>query len=136
MVYGLAARYRETGEKEYAHKAAVILLRFSEVISKWPFNNWQSGNKTKRTAQSEEAPYYGSFWENGWFYYDLESSAPLVRAYDLVHDSGAMEALGKDTASTSRSLPRARSCSARRTTAAREGPHAPGRPRRRGTTPW
>lgn len=100
-VYDLAARYHETGDKQYAHKAAVILLRFSEVISKWPFNNWQGidldpKNKTKRTPQSEKPPYYGSFWENGWFPYDLESSAPLARAYDLIYNSGAMEALGKD----------------------------------------
>lgn len=29
-VYDLAARYHETGDKQYAHKAAVILLRFNE----------------------------------------------------------------------------------------------------------
>ncbi len=95
-VYDVAARYHETGDKQYAHKAAVILLRFSEVINKWPFNNWQSGDRNKRTPHNGKPPYYGSFWENGWWFYDLESSAALVKAYDLIYSSGAMESLGKD----------------------------------------
>ncbi len=91
--YDLAALYNETKDAKYAHKAAVILDRLAEVFPAWPFR-LRNGDPVPR---DQEPPYFGSMWENGWFFYDLEDSAPLVQAWDLIHDSGAMEALGEGT---------------------------------------
>ncbi len=91
--YYLAKRYADTGDKRYAHAAAVLFARFAEVFPEWPF--YDRGGKP--SPQSGTPVYYGSMWGSTWYYYDLDQPAlNVAKAWDLIQDSGAVEALGPD----------------------------------------
>ncbi|MBM4045590.1 MAG: hypothetical protein FJ279_10780, partial [Planctomycetes bacterium] len=91
--YDLARYHHLTGDRGAAHRAAVILLRLAEVVKKWPLISREG----KAFSQQDKA--YLRQWDanglwGGWYYFDLEGGLPLVRAYDLIHASGAMDELG------------------------------------------
>lgn len=76
-----------------AHRAAVILQRYAEVMPRWPLVTRQG----ELRDQDDEA--YRLAWDaNGlwgvWFVSDIEYGLPVVRAFDLIHDTGAMQSLG------------------------------------------
>ncbi|MFW6155842.1 MAG: heparinase II/III domain-containing protein [Armatimonadota bacterium] len=93
VAWDLARLYRLTGDPDMAHRAAVILQRYAEVMPDWPLVT----RRGELRDQDDEA--YRRAWDaNGvWgskFHTDLLRGLPVVRAFDLIHDSGAMQNLG------------------------------------------
>jgi hypothetical protein len=93
LAWDLARLYRLTGDAAMAHRTAIILQRFAEVMPRWPLVTREG----ELRDQDDEA--YRRAWDaNGlwgvWFVSDIEAGLPVVRAFDMIHDSGAMQALG------------------------------------------
>lgn len=76
-----------------AHRCAVILQRLAEVMPRWPLVT-HAGE-----LRDQDDPAYRLAWDaNGlwgvWFVSDLTAGLPVARAFDLIHDTGAMQELG------------------------------------------
>lgn len=90
--YDLAQIFHFTRDAACARRAALILDRFAEfypgfLVTREP-SVWDKG--------FQHAPPYdtqGGKW--GRWYYD-ELPTPLIRAYDLIYDSGEIERLGRE----------------------------------------
>jgi len=95
MLYYLS---EDTG---YAHKAAVLLSRFGEVIPKWPcYLPYGADSDDVRESHPQSGPGFYREWDASgfwgtWIYLDLHQGVPLARAYDLIHTSGEMQKLGE-----------------------------------------
>lgn len=93
VAWDLARLARLADDAGAAHRCAVILQRLAEVMPDWPLVTRQG----ELRDQDDEA--YRRAWDaNGlwgvWFVSDVEAGLPVVRAFDLIYDSGAMQALG------------------------------------------
>ena len=93
VAWDLARLWRLTGDPAMAHRVAIILQRYAEVMPDWPLVTRQG----ELRDQDDEA--YRLAWDanglwGGWFVSDVEAGLPVVRAFDLIHDSGAMQELG------------------------------------------
>jgi len=93
VAYDLARLYHLTGADLPARRAAIILQRYAEVMPGWPL----VAREGELRDQDDEA--YRLAWDaNGlwgvWFVSDIEYGLPVARAFDLIHDSGAMQDLG------------------------------------------
>ncbi len=86
LAYTAALRYRLTGKENDAATVKRILLRFAEVMPTWPL--WDP--RRERRAQ-DDTKYFGEWDGRGlwgvWFHMDLEASEPLLRAWDIIHDT-------------------------------------------------
>jgi len=56
--YHFALLYTLTDEKAYAHKAAVLLARFAEVMPSWPLMNPHYGPMAQRKLRPRDWPDY------------------------------------------------------------------------------
>jgi len=94
-----ALMYQATGDAAHAHKAAVLLARFAEVMPDWPILSPHYGPLEDRKLLPRTWPdYYRTdrvtgLW-GGWIYSAIRAAAPLAWAYDLIHDSGELQRLG------------------------------------------
>lgn len=93
VAWDLARLSRLADDAGAAHRCAVILQRLAEVMPGWPLVTREG----ELRAQDDEV--YRRAWDaNGlwgvWFVSDLDAGLPVVRAFDLIHDTGAMQALG------------------------------------------
>ena len=93
VAWDLARLWRLTGDEVMAHRVAVILQRYAQVMPDWPLVT-RAG---ELVDQDDEA--YRLAWDaNGlwgtWFVSDVAEGLPVVRAFDLIHDSGAMQDIG------------------------------------------
>ena len=99
----LAQVYGLTHDMDAAHRAAVLLHRFAEVYPHWPV----SGIDVEVHGRGETPegghnfffdsapPYPNRSGKWTWWHY-MEIPTELVTAYDLVYDSGALEAISQD----------------------------------------
>ncbi len=73
-----------------AGKVAAILAAFAEVIPDWPLLTRDG----ELVSQDDEAylRYWGArgLWGT-WYHTDMQAGLPLLRAFDLIHDSGVMQ---------------------------------------------
>ncbi|MEN6560312.1 MAG: heparinase II/III family protein [Acidobacteriota bacterium] len=90
--YDLALLYGATGEKAYAHKAAVILDRFAQVYPGWPVHG-NVGNYANWKTFHDAPPYPAQSGKWGRWIHD-EFMTELALAYDLIHESPAFAELG------------------------------------------
>lgn len=93
IAWDLARLARLADDAEAAHRCAVILQRLAEVMPDWPLVTREG----ELRDQDDEA--YRRAWDaNGlwgvWFVSDLDAGLPVARAFDLIHDTGAMQELG------------------------------------------
>lgn len=93
VAWDLARLSRLADDAGAAHRCAVILQRLAEVMPSWPLVT-RAGE-----LRDQDDPAYRRAWDaNGlwgvWFVSDLEAGLPVARAFDLIHDTGAMQALG------------------------------------------
>ncbi|MFA9479505.1 heparinase II/III family protein [Phycisphaerales bacterium AB-hyl4] len=83
--YLLALRYYATGDEADADAVRRILLRFAEVVPEWPLWDRQGEQRAQ-----DDARYFREWDGRGiwgtWFHMDLERTAGVLRAYDLVYD--------------------------------------------------
>ena len=91
--YDLARVYYVSGDKEAARRTAVILARLAEVMPKWPLVTREG------ELRDQDDERYRLAWDaNGlwgvWFVSDIAAGLPVVRAFDLIYDSGAMQEIG------------------------------------------
>ena len=97
--YHLALMYPLTRDKAYAHKAAVLLARLAEVMPNWPLQSPHYGPMKDRKLLPRTWPGYvrsdrvTGVW-GGWIYGAIRGSLPLAYAYDLIYDSGELQAMG------------------------------------------
>jgi len=95
MTYSLAAAYAHTGKVEYARRAALLLARYADVYPRWNVmnDNLHPDARGPISDAKPPYPYWGGIWCR-WFYDDVPID--LIRAYDLIYDSGEIEKLGAD----------------------------------------
>lgn len=78
---------------EVAGKVAAILEAFAEHVPDWPLLTREG----ELTSQDDEQylRYWGArgLWGT-WYHTDMQAGVPLVRAFDLIHDSGVMQERG------------------------------------------
>lgn len=97
--YHLALLYDLTGEQAHAHRAAVLLARFAEVMPNWPIQSPHYGPMAERKLLPRDWPDYhttdlvNGIW-GGWIYGSIGNGAALACAYDLIHRSGELQRLG------------------------------------------
>ena len=93
VAYDLARIYHLSGDAVAAKRCAEILSRLADVMPKWPLVTREG-----ETRHQDDAAYRGAWDANGlwgvWFWLDLRAGLPVVRAFDLIHNSGAMQRLG------------------------------------------
>ncbi|MEA3403811.1 MAG: heparinase II/III family protein [Armatimonadota bacterium] len=93
VAWDLARLWRLTGDANAARRCALILQRYAQVMPQWPLVTREG----QLRDQDDEA--YRRAWDaNGlwgvWFVSDIEFGLPVVRAFDMIHASGAMQQLG------------------------------------------
>ncbi|MBD3291712.1 MAG: hypothetical protein GF393_02215 [Armatimonadia bacterium] len=93
VAWDLARLYRLTGDQAMAHRTAVILQRYAEVIPDWPLVTRQGELRNQDDEAYRLAWDANGLW-GGWFVSDVEAGLPVVRAFDTIHDSGAMQDMG------------------------------------------
>ncbi|HOW86369.1 MAG TPA: heparinase II/III family protein [Candidatus Aminicenantes bacterium] len=89
--YDLARLYHATGDRRAAARAALIIDRFAQLYPGFIVTL----DVSDEVKGFQEAPPYnpqGGKW--GRWYFD-EIPTPLVYAYDLIYDSGALEEAGR-----------------------------------------
>ncbi len=88
----LGRAYHATGAEEYARRAALILDRAAQLYPHYPV--MQNGPRRFSFCESQQPPWR---WDSGrWGYFHNEIPRALVQAYDLVHDSDALDALAAE----------------------------------------
>ena len=94
--YDLAAAYHLTRKRVYARRAALLLHRYSQVYPKWNvmYDYPAPGKKYPISNAKPPYPYWGGIWSR-WWYGDIPID--LIKAYDLIHDSGELEKLSRQT---------------------------------------
>ena len=94
--YDFAAAYHLTRKRVYARRAALLLHRYSQVYPKWNvMHDYPApGKKYPISNAKPPYPYWGGVWSR-WWYGDVPSD--LIKAYDLIYDSGELEKLSKQT---------------------------------------
>ncbi len=98
--YHFALLYRLTDEQTFAHKSAVMLARFAEVMPNWPIQSPHFGPLEDRKLLPRDWPDYhktdrvNGIW-GGWIYGAATNGNPLAYAYDLIHGSGKLQQMGK-----------------------------------------
>jgi hypothetical protein len=106
LVDPLAMAYTLTGEKAYAHKAAVILDRIAEVYPNYPVH----GLGTYYSSADRRGFYENQFFKDPPFpfvsarmgnyhaspFSDASRAFGFSRVYDSISDSGAIEDLSRD----------------------------------------
>ena len=89
-----------TGDPAYASRAAVLLIRFAEVMPDWPIQSPHYGPMEQRKLLPRTWPDYhttdrvNGVW-GGWIYGSIGNGAPLAYAYDLIYNSGELQRAGK-----------------------------------------
>ncbi len=82
LCFEYALLYRLTAEPDWAKRSTAILLRFAEAVPQWSiFQDSKQRSQTDLTYLKD--PQARGLWGK-WFYFDLEESLPLLRAYDIV----------------------------------------------------
>jgi hypothetical protein len=94
-----AMLYYLTGEQEHARRSAVLLARIVEVSPGWPVQNPHYGPMEDRVLRPRDWPgYVNTDRVNGvwgyWIYSSINAWTPILLAYDLIYDSGALQQLG------------------------------------------
>ena len=93
VAYDLARLYHLTGDAGAAHRTAVILARLAEVMPTWPLVTREGETRDQDDAVYRNAWDANGLW-GGWFWSDISQGVPALRAFDLIHNSGAMQELG------------------------------------------
>ncbi len=93
VAWDLARIAHLSQDEDAAHRSAVILQRLAEVMPRWPLVTREG------ELRDQDDPAYRLAWDaNGlwgvWYVSDLDAGLPVVRAFDLIHDTGAMQQLG------------------------------------------
>ncbi len=99
----LAQVFGLTGDRDAAHRAAILLHRFAEVYIHWPVSGIDievpGRGETPKGGHNfffdPAPPYPNRSGKWTWWHY-MEIPAELVTAYDLIYDSGALEAVASD----------------------------------------
>ena len=87
--YHFGLLYQLTKDKAYAHRAAVLLARLTEVMPDWPIQSPHVGPMEERKLLPRTWPGYvrtdrvNGLW-GGWIYGAIQGTAPLLYAYDLI----------------------------------------------------
>jgi len=93
--YKLARLYIATGQDVYAHKAAVIIAAFADVVPFYAIHGKPSGKGDSSFYKEEPYPQHTGRW--GTLYtVELRLIEPLVLAYDLILPSGAIQRLSNE----------------------------------------
>ena len=83
---------RSGGDPAAAERAATILARLADVMPAWPLVT-PEGETRHQDDMAYRSGWNASGLWGGWYVSDLKNGLPLVRAFDLIHDSGAMQRL-------------------------------------------
>lgn len=81
-----ALRYYLSGEAGDALEVKNMLMHFAAVIPEWPLWDRQ-GSRRAQDDRRFHAQWDGRGIWGSWFHSDMESSYPVLRAYDLIHDT-------------------------------------------------
>jgi hypothetical protein len=92
LAYDLARIYHLSGNHAAAEMAAKILARLADVMPEWPLVT-PAGETRHQDDMAYRSGWNASGLWGGWYVSDLKNGLPLVRAFDLIHDSGAMQRL-------------------------------------------
>lgn len=89
--------YHTTGEKEYAHKAALIIARFAQIYPSYPITGTLGSTGPTSFFHKEPYPVTSSKWNTLMPTYMSDGVAfePLVLAYDMICPSGEIEELSR-----------------------------------------
>ena len=92
-----AFHFRLTQDAESAERAGALLARFSEAIPNWRIYVPHYGaDKWSRECPQTTEGFYKDWDATGlwgtWIYLDLDAATPLLEAYDLIYDSGVLQA--------------------------------------------
>ncbi len=93
FTWDLARIWRLSADQAAAHKCAVILQRLAQVMPTWPLVTREGELKDQDDEAQRRAWDANGLW-GGWFVSDVYDGLPVVRAFDLIYDSGAMQDLG------------------------------------------
>ena len=93
VAFALAKIYHLTRDPAVARRTAVILARFAEVVPGWPLVDREGELK------SQDDPEYLRRWNALGLWGEkvsvyAHSGIPLLRAFDLIYDSGVMQEMG------------------------------------------
>ncbi|MFP3904756.1 MAG: heparinase II/III family protein [Armatimonadota bacterium] len=94
VAYDLARIYHLSLDPEVAGKVAGIMEGFATHIPDWPLK--KRGSEETTTQDGEQfLRYWGAtgIW-GSWYHTDMLAHTPLVRAFDLIYDSGVMQKRG------------------------------------------
>lgn len=96
MAYQCAQAYAYGGDQTYAHRAAVILHRLAEVYPHIPIHGLSdySFRGPKFHPNDPPYPYLSGKLTSTWFYSEIQEG--LLRAYDLIYNSGELERLSAE----------------------------------------
>ncbi len=93
VAWDLARLWRLTGDADSARRAAIILHRYAEVMPQWPLVTREGELRDQDDETYRLAWDANGLW-GSWYVSDIEDGLPVVRAFDMIHDSGAMQQLG------------------------------------------
>ena len=92
LSYDFARIYHLSRDERAAQRCAMILSRLADVMPKWPLVTREG-----KTKDQDDKAYRMAWDANGlwgvWYWSDLGAGLPVARAFDLIHDSGAMQRL-------------------------------------------
>ncbi len=92
VAWDLARLWRLTGDQAMAHRVAVILQRYAQVMPDWPLVT-RAGDLVDQDDEAYRLAWDANGLWGSWYVSDTQAGLPVVRAFDLIHDSGAMQQL-------------------------------------------
>ncbi len=93
----LANIYHATGEKIYAHKAALIVARFAQIYPSYPISGSGASAGPKQFFSKEPYSVNTGKWHRSPVDYACDgcSFQPLVLVYDLIYPSGEIDEVSR-----------------------------------------
>jgi len=92
QIVALGQAYQVTGKEEYARRVGRVFDRIAQVYPHYPV--MQNLPRRFQFRESQDPPWP---WDSGrWGYFHNEIPKEVIRAYDLVYDSQAFEALSQE----------------------------------------
>lgn len=91
-VLELAGCFARTGDQIAAEAVARILMRYADVVRRWPLLD---ENGSTQTVSDFTYWRLGGFWGGDWIYDDLSKSANLAHAFNLIADSPVLDQISQ-----------------------------------------